>query len=227
MVAHEAAVSRRDHILQALADMLASHPGGRMTTAALAKQVGVTEAALYRHFPSKARMFEGLIDFTSDALLSIVARAGSDYADGRQRLQYVLFQWLAFTERNPGLARVLTGDALTGEHKRLQAQVVALFNTLNAQLCQLLEAVPLPLSLPAPLAAGLLLAVIEGLISQFVRSGFQQSPTQVWDQQWCYLAGGLFGQEPGRAPLRDGGRQGEGGSLAGNVVLADWSSSSR
>jgi len=192
MNAPEQKLSRREHILRALAAMLESHPGGRITTAALAKEVGVTEAALYRHFPSKAKMFEGLIEFIEEVLFSNIGLIL------QERLRQVLHLILVFTERNPGITRILNGDALIGEHERLQARVSQLFERLETQLRQILRDADLRDNIgtvmPSFPAASLLLALVEGRISQFVRSGFRHLPTQNWDIQWQYLATTLFVQ---------------------------------
>lgn len=196
MNAPEHKLSRREHILQALAAMLESHPGGRITTAALAREVGVTEAALYRHFPSKAKMFEGLIEFIEEVLFSNIGLIMQEHSDVRLRLQQILQLLLVFTERNPGITRVLNGDALIGEHERLQARVAQLFERLETQLRQILRDADLRDNIvtviPSYPAASLLLAVVEGRISQFVRSGFRHPPTLNWDAQWQYLSATLF-----------------------------------
>ena len=106
--------SRKEQILQALAHMLEAEPGGRITTAGLAREGGVSEAALYRHFPSKAKMFEGLIDFIEEAIFSRINRITGE-GDALTQVEQILTLILAFTERNPGITRLLTGDALTGE----------------------------------------------------------------------------------------------------------------
>ena len=196
MNAPEHKLSRREHILQALAAMLESHPGGRITTAALAREVGVTEAALYRHFPSKAKMFEGLIEFIEEVLFSNIGLILQEHSDVRLRLQQILHLVLVFTERNPGITRVLNGDALIGEHERLQARVAQLFERLETQLRQILRDADLRDNIitviPSSPAANLMLAVVEGRISQFVRSGFRHQPTLNWDAHWHYLAATLF-----------------------------------
>ncbi len=196
MNAPEQKLSRRDHILQALAAMLENQPGGRITTAALAKEVGVTEAALYRHFPSKAKMFEGLIEFIEQVLFSNVTRILGEHTDARLRIDQILRLILLFTERNPGITRVLNGDALIGEHERLQARVTQLFERLETQLRQILRDAELReklgTAIPSVPAANLLLSVVEGRISQFVRSGFRRPPTENWDAQWQYLQATLF-----------------------------------
>jgi TetR/AcrR family transcriptional regulator len=189
-------VSRSEQILQALAHMLENNPGQRITTAALAREVGVSEAALYRHFPSKARMFEGLISFIEDTLFSRVTLIlDSDHGAIRQ-CEQILTLVLAFVERNPGMARILTGDALAGETDRLRARVHQVFERLETQLRQILREAELREGLRTHATAGatanLMMATIEGRIRQFVRSEFRQRPTELWPDQWPRLATGLF-----------------------------------
>ena len=176
--------------------MLEGHPGDRITTAGLAKQVGVSEAALYRHFPSKSKMFEGLIEFievTHFCLINIIM--GED-TTAALRCEKMLMLLLVFTERNPGLTRILTGDALTGETARLHQRVAQLFDRFETQLKQVIreaemrEGLRPTIALPA--AANLLMAAAEGRISQFVRSGFQRLPTAEWPRQWELLMRGFF-----------------------------------
>ena len=131
--------SRRDQILQALAHMLETSPGQRITTARLAAEVGVSEAALYRHFPSKARMFEGLIDFIEDSLLSRVNLIMAEEKDTMARCHHILQLLLVFAERNPGITRILNGDALLGEHDRLRDRISILFDKLETQIKQVLR----------------------------------------------------------------------------------------
>lgn len=196
MTAAEQKVSRRDHILQALAAMLESQPGARITTAALAKEVGVTEAALYRHFPSKAKMFEGLIEFVEEVVFSRVTLILQESEDAVERCEKILTLLLVFTERNPGITRILNGDALTGEHERLQARIAQFFERLEAQLRQVLRDAELRHSLGTAItsaaAASLMLVLVEGHVSQFVRSGFRRKPTENWDAQWGFLRSRLF-----------------------------------
>lgn len=198
MTAPEPKISRREHILQALAAMLESAPGARITTAALAKEVGVTEAALYRHFPSKARMFEGLIDFVEEVVFSRVGLILEEEKDARVRCEKMIFLLLMFAERNPGITRILNGDALTGEHERLQARIVQFFDRLEAQVRQVLREAELKENLGTTItssaAANLLMTFVEGHISRFVRSGFRQVPTEYWEPQWRYFQQTLFRQ---------------------------------
>lgn len=189
-------VSRRQQILESLAHMLEVSPGTRITTAALAKEVGVSEAALYRHFPSKSKMFEGLIEFIEETLFSRIARITADEASALTRCNKILFLLLTFTERNPGITRILTGDALTGETQRLRARVAQLFDRLETQIKQILREAEMregirP-TLPVTAAANLLIATAEGRIAQFVRSEFKRSPTEHWDEQWPVLVSDFF-----------------------------------
>lgn len=196
MTAAEPKISRRDHILQALAAMLESQPGARITTAALAKEVGVTEAALYRHFPSKAKMFEGLIEFIEDVVFSRVGLILQEEEDARVRCEKILSLILVFTERNPGITRILNGDALTGEHERLQLRIAQFFERLETQLRQVLRDAELRQALGTAMtsaaAANLMLVLVEGHVSQFVRSGFRRKPTESWEAQWGFLSAQLF-----------------------------------
>jgi TetR/AcrR family transcriptional regulator len=189
---------RREQILQVLASMLQDNPGGRITTAALAAAVGVSEAALYRHFPSKARMFEGLISFIEDSLFSRIARIVAEPGPTAEQIGKILLLVLVFAEKNPGICRVLNGDALAGENERLRTRVSQIFDRLETQLKQLLREAELKEGLRTAITvtstAGLLLAAVEGRISQYVRTDFRQLPTGNWQEQWQLLGGGLFRQ---------------------------------
>lgn len=187
---------RRQQILEALAQMLEANPGNRITTAGLAKQVGVSEAALYRHFPSKSKMFEGLIEFIEETLFSRVKLILNEEPNAAVRCEKMLLLLLAFTERNPGITRILTGDALAGETERLHLRVAQLFDRFETQLKQVIREAEMREGLrPAialPAAANLLMAAAEGRISQYVRSGFKRSPTEDWKAQWDLLMSGFF-----------------------------------
>ena len=189
-------VSRRQQILEALAHMLEACPGERITTSRLAKQVGVSEAALYRHFPSKSKMFEGLIEFIEETIFSRVSMIISEEPTAIQRCQKILTLLLTFTEKNPGITRILTGDALAGETERLHNRVVQFFDRLETQLKQILREAELREGIrptvPTATAANLLMATTEGRISQYVRSGFKNPPTLYWEDQWPVLVDGFF-----------------------------------
>ncbi|MBL4574163.1 MAG: nucleoid occlusion factor SlmA [Gammaproteobacteria bacterium] len=189
-------ISRKDQILQALARMLEAAPGRRITTAALAKEVGVSEAALYRHFPSKARMFEGLIKFIEDTLFARITRIINEEESAEIRCQNILLLILTFCDKNPGMTRLLTGDALAGETERLHQRIAQFFSRLEAQLKQILREAQIRENLkttisPAALA-NLLLASCEGRLVQFVRSEFKVSPLDNWDTQWNFLSKNLL-----------------------------------
>ncbi len=189
-------VSRRQQILEALAHMLESSPGGRITTAALAKEVGVSEAALYRHFPSKSKMFEGLIEFIEETLFSRINIITSKDQGALESIEKILYLLLTFCERNPGITRILTGDALAGETDRLRLRVAQLFERLETQIKQILREAEIregmrP-SLPLNAAANLLMSNAEGRIAQFVRSEFKRAPTEYWQDQWPILVLGFF-----------------------------------
>ena len=189
-------ISRREQILQCLAQMLEVNPGQRITTAALAKEVGVSEAALYRHFPSKARMFEGLIGFIEETVFSRVNAIIAAESDGIKQCEQVLTLLLAFVERNPGMARILTGDALAGETDRLRQRINQFFERLETQIKQILREAEVQNGLrtnkPAGASANLMLATAEGRIRQFVRTEFRRKPTEQWQDQWYCLAAGIF-----------------------------------
>lgn len=183
--------------------MLEANPGNRITTAGLARQVGVSEAALYRHFPSKSKMFEGLIEFIEDTLFSRISLILSEEPGAARRCEKMLSLLLAFTERNPGITRILTGDALAGETERLHTRVAQLFDRYETQLRQVIREAELREGLrptiPLTQASNLLMAAAEGRISQFVRSGFTRSPTEGWNEQWTLLMAGFFRETVTRA----------------------------
>ncbi len=184
--------SRRQQILEALAHELELNPGERITTAGLARAVGVSEAALYRHFPSKAKMFEGLIEFIEDSIFTLINRILKEKNSSLKRCENILSLLLGFSERNPGLTRILSGDILTGETERLRLRVGQFYERLETQLKQVLREgemnKELSLAIPVQAQANLLLATVEGRILQFVRSGFKRSPLEHWNHQWALLA---------------------------------------
>ncbi len=184
-------VNRKDDILRALAVMLEGRPGQRITTAKLASQVGVSEAALYRHFPSKARMFEGLIEFIESTVFTQINLIKDQQKQTFARVEHLLYFLLGFAEQNPGLTRILTGDALQGENERLQARIEHLFSKLESQVKQILREKPIldggKLHIDETIAANLLLAYVEGRMSQFVRSQFKDKPTQNFKVQWSFF----------------------------------------
>jgi TetR/AcrR family transcriptional regulator len=179
---------RRQQILEALARELESHPGDRVTTARLASALQVSEAALYRHFPSKARMFEDLIGFAEESVFGLFHRIRGDEIDDATCCRRMLEVLLGFAARNPGICRVLTGDVLMGEHERLRARVSQFFDRVETELRQVLARYELRpgrrLGLQPTAAASLLLAIVEGRMARFVRSGFRRSPDEAFVVQW-------------------------------------------
>ncbi len=200
-------ISRKDQILQSLARMLEASPGERITTAALAKEVGVSEAALYRHFPSKARMFEGLIKFIEDTLFQRISRILKEEENAHERCHKILTLLLTFADKNPGMTRLLTGDALAGETERLRERIAQFYDRFEAQLKQVLREAQIgenmKPSISAISLANLLLATCEGRLLQFVRSEFEDSPLEHWDLQWQYLSSNLL--TPYAAPTTPSG----------------------
>ena len=185
---------RREQILQALATMLQQPAGERITTAALAARLSVSEAALYRHFASKAQMFEGLIEFIEQTVFSLITQiVGSGVPDPEQRVevgvrqaQRVVALVLQFAERNPGMARVMAGDALVLEHERLQQRINQFFDRIESTLRQCLRpaagaagsATP---SVDAQVAASVLTSFALGRLQRFTRSDFRRLPTEHLD----------------------------------------------
>ena len=185
---------RREEILQVLARMLQEQAGEHVTTAELARAVGVSEAALYRHFPSKAKMFESLIEFIEESVFTRITRILAEEPQYEARLQQVLTLVLGFADKNPGMARLLQGGVLTGETERLRARIAQFYERIETQLRQILregEAMGAP-RLAVNETAQLLLAFVEGRIAQYVRSGFKVSPVEAWEKQWELLSRGAL-----------------------------------
>jgi len=187
---------RKQIILETLARMLEENQGEPIRTAALAKSVGVSEAALYRHFDSKAKMLESLIEFIEETLFTRINIILAEEKSARVRIQQVLTLFLAFAEKNPGITRLLQGDILVGETRHLHDRVAQLFNRIETQLKQILREGEVQGTVKGSISATakLLLAVGEGRISHFVRSGFKGSPVEEWPEQWEILAKGIFSE---------------------------------
>ena len=183
---------RKAQILQTLASMLEEPKAERVTTALLAARLDVSEAALYRHFASKAQMYEGLIEFIEQTLFSLVNRIQSDEKDAMKQIEATLAAMLAFAQKNPGMVRVLTGDALVNEDERLQNRVNQLVDRLEASLRQstrlAVTAGQLPEDWDVNAYATTLIAYVIGRWHLFAKSGFKRSPTEGWAQQWRVFA---------------------------------------
>lgn len=185
---------RRQLILETLAHMLQANQGEHITTAQLARAVGVSEAALYRHFPSKAKMFEGLIEFIEETLFTRINKIIAEESRAEARIQNILFLLLGFAGKNPGMARLLYGDVLVGETERLRRRVAQIYERIETQMKQILREAEVNenLHLPVNDVAVLLLAVVEGSITRFVRSEFKSSPVAGWERQWEFLRKSIF-----------------------------------
>ena len=191
----EAKISRKEQILQALMEMLEDQ-NIRITTAALAKRVGVSEAALYRHFASKAQMFDALVEYVEDTIFSRAKMIQQQELTSLAQCQQIITLLLTFVERNAGISRILTGEALTGENERLTGRVNQLFEKLETQLKQILREAEIREGLrtqdtPSSVA-NLLLAVAEGRIRQYSRTNFRHKPTATWADQWALLSQNLM-----------------------------------
>jgi len=184
-------IGRQEQILQALATMLEAAPLEKITTAKLAAHVGVSEAALYRHFPSKAKMFEALIAFAEETLFVRIHRISEQQTDAISQCHHLLRLFLEFCEKNPGITQVITGRGLMGEASILHDRVSQLYDRLETQLRQYLREAELREGLrprmPVAGAANLMLTSAEGKVSQFCRSGFKRPPTEDWEAQWLAL----------------------------------------
>ncbi|MEK9656093.1 MAG: nucleoid occlusion factor SlmA [Halieaceae bacterium] len=189
-------VSRQEQILQALAMMLEEAPLEKITTAKLAVNVGVSEAALYRHFPSKAKMFESLITFAEETLFVRIGRISEQQTTAVQQCHHLLRLFLEFCEKNPGITQILTGRGLMGEASKLHDRVSQLYDRLETQLRQYLREAELKEGLrprlPVANAANLMLTSAEGRISQFCRSGFKRQPMEGWEEQWLMMTENLM-----------------------------------
>jgi TetR/AcrR family transcriptional regulator len=175
---------RKLEILKALAQMLEAPKWERITTAALAGKLEVSEAALYRHFASKAQMYEGLIEFIESTVFTLANQIAQDETDGRRQAEKLVEMLLAFAEKNPGMVRVMTGDALVGEHERLQVRMNQFFDRFEASLKQSLRAAS---DGDAAGRAAALMRYAIGSLHAFAKSGFARKPAESFSAQRRYL----------------------------------------
>ena len=182
---------RRVEILHTLARMLETPRWEKITTAALAARLEVSEAALYRHFASKAQMYEGLIEFIEETLFGLINRIGADEPSGLKQVEKSMTMLLGFAQKNPGMTRVLIGEALVNEDERLQARINQLLDRVEASLKQSLRFAAQQGEVDAELDqaayANLLLNLVLGRWHQFAKSGFKRDPMELWAQQWKQL----------------------------------------
>ncbi len=178
---------RKLQILQNLAEMLQKPQGEKITTASLAARIGVSEAALYRHFASKAQMFEGLIEFIEQTLFGLINKITSEENSGAKQLEAVLPMLLGFAQKNPGMTRVLIGEALVNEDGRLQTRINQLHDRLEATLKQSLRLAAsqqeIAADIDAAAQANLMMSFVIGRWHQFAKSGFKREPMEFWTAQ--------------------------------------------
>ncbi|MGE0873325.1 MAG: nucleoid occlusion factor SlmA [Burkholderiales bacterium] len=175
---------RKLEILRALAQMLEAPRWERITTATLAARLGVSEAALYRHFASKAQMYEGLIEFIEQSVFTLANRITQDEADGVRQAEKLVEMLLAFAEKNPGMVRVMCGDALVGEHERLQLRINQFNDRFEATLKQSLRSAA---DADAAGRAGTLMRYALGSLQLFAKSGFTKKPAEAFAVQRGHL----------------------------------------
>lgn len=189
---------RKHQILQTLARMLEAPQAEKITTASLAARLEVSEAALYRHFASKAQMYEGLIEFIETGLFSVINRINAEEQSGVRQAEMIVALLLGFAQKNRGLTRVLIGDALVNEDDRLQARINQLLDRVEASLKQAWRVAATSNELPqgedAGAAANLCLCYAIGRWQLFVKSGFAREPMAQWAQQWPMLLAGCLSQ---------------------------------
>ncbi len=191
--------NRKQEILETLVEMLQEQPCSRVTTAVLAKRVGVSEAALYRHFPSKTRMYLDLFEYVDETLFSQVSRFSAAGLLPQATCRKVVEFFLAFMEKNPGLCRLLTSDSLSAEDERLARQMTQFYERLQTELRQIFRKGEIEAGirtrLPVGISSDLLMSVIEGRLVRFVRSDFRQLPTADLEHFWSLLEGALYSTE--------------------------------
>ena len=182
---------RKQQILETLASMLEKPTREKITTASLAEKLDVSEAALYRHFASKAQMFEGLIEFIEQSLFSLINKISAEETDGLTQVRRIVTVMLLFAEKNPGMARVLIGDALVNEDDRLQLRINQMFDRIESTLKQSFRIAETQTKrqLDPEAQANLMLCFVIGRWHQFAKSGFKRKPMELVQQQLNYLNG--------------------------------------
>jgi TetR/AcrR family transcriptional regulator len=187
---------RKHEILQTLAQMLEDPAGEKVTTAALAARVKVSEAALYRHFRGKAEMFEGLIEFIEQTLFALINKLTGEEKSGLRQMEAILGIMLAFAQKNRGMTRVLVGEALVNEDERLQTRINQLHERLEAALKQALRfgvsQGEIAQEVDIAAQANLMMSFVIGRWHQFAMSGFKRDPVELWAKQWRQLMEGVL-----------------------------------
>ena len=183
---------RKLQILQTIAGMLEQPKGEKITTAALAAKLDISEAALYRHFASKAQMYEGLIEFIEHTVFGLVNKISTEETGGLKQVEGILAMLLGFAQKNRGMTRVLIGDALVNEDERLQQRINQLFDRIETTLKQSLRIAVTQGNLNADIDVGaqanVLLCYVIGRWQLFGKSGFTRDPMAQWPQQWAILS---------------------------------------
>jgi TetR/AcrR family transcriptional regulator len=182
---------RKQQILETLAKMLETPTQEKITTASLAAKLDVSEAALYRHFASKAQMFEGLISFIEQSLFSLINKITTEETDGMTQVRRIVTIMLLFAEKNPGMTRVLIGDALVNEDNRLQLRINQMLDRLESTIKQSFRIAQTQTSrtMDAESQANLMLCFVIGRWHQFAKSGYKRKPMEFIQQQLNYLNG--------------------------------------
>lgn len=179
---------RKLQILQTIVEMLEQPKGEKITTAALAARLDLSEAALYRHFPSKFMMYQGLIDFIEQTVFGLINKISTEEQDGLKQIEGIVGLLLGFAKKNRGMTRVLIGDALVNEDERLQQRINQLLDRVEATLKQSLRIAATQGKLEADVDFGahanLLLCFVVGRWNQFGKSGYAKDPMAQWPQQW-------------------------------------------
>jgi TetR/AcrR family transcriptional regulator len=187
---------RKNQILQTLAQMLEGPAAEKVTTAALAKRLDVSEAALYRHFSGKAQMFEGLIEFIEHTLFALINKITTEEKSGVRQAEAVIGVLLGFAQKNRGMTRVLIGDALVNEDERLQLRINQLHERLEAALRQSLRfamtAHEIAPDVDAVAQANLIMSFVIGRWHQYGKSGFRRDPAEMWARQWKQMMEGVL-----------------------------------
>ena len=186
---------RQLDIMQNLAKMLGEKGPVKITTSLLSKECGITEAAIYRHFPSKRKIYSGLVDFCEKNIFDLIANINSSEGDELEKTKKILILLVTFSEKNPGLARLLTREAFSVDETSLDERIGQMMSKIELLIKQNLQKyeqeTKKKLELPTASAANLLLACSEGMIQQFVRSGFQDSPSKRINDQFTFLINSL------------------------------------
>ena len=187
---------RKHEILQTVAQMLEDPAGEKVTTAALAARLKVSEAALYRHFRGKAEMFEGLIEFIEQTLFALINKITGEEKSGLRQIEAILGIMLAFAQKNRGMTRVLVGEALVNEDERLQTRINQLHERLEAALKQALRfgvsQGEFAQEVDIAAQANLMMSFVIGRWHQFAMSGFKRDPVELWAKQWRQLMEGVI-----------------------------------